>query len=130
VAALATKPVWITESGSRGAASHREWMTASFDRIRGAIPNVERIFWFDLFDTGEEGFRLIDIAPTLEGGFEVVPESSDALDFLHSRTDETLAGLPAIPYRDLVPDIMLYFPTEEDFEILANTSFGREIWRS
>jgi hypothetical protein len=130
VAAIATKPVWITESGSRGAASHREWMTAGFDRIRGAIPRVERIFWFDLYDRGEEGFRLIDLAPTLDGAFEAVPESGEALGFLGSRIDETLSGLPTIPYRDLVPDIMLYFPTEEDFEVLANTSFGREIWRS
>ncbi|HJS73559.1 MAG TPA: hypothetical protein VJ921_04685 [Vicinamibacteria bacterium] len=129
VAGVATKPVWVTESGSGGAASHREWMTASFDRIRRAVPGTEQIFWFQLFDSGTEGFRLIDLAPTLDGGFEAVSESEDALDWLRSRVTEALAGVPAIPYRDLVPDITLYFPTEEDFRILAATSFG-EIWRS
>jgi hypothetical protein len=129
VAPIATKPVWITESGSRGAASHREWMTGSFDRIRRAVPGTERIFWFDLFDLGTDGFRLIDLTPTIDGAFEAVPESGEALGYLRSRVSEALAGRSPIPYRELVPDISLYFPTDEDIRILAATSFG-EIWRS
>ncbi len=129
VAELATRPLWVTESGSRGAASHREWMADTFDRIRSEIPTTERIFWFDLFDLGTEGFRLIDLARNLDGSFEAVPESADALAWLRSRVEQALAGLPAIPYRDLVPDITLYFPTDEDLRILAATSFGPTAWQ-
>jgi hypothetical protein len=124
-ARLSTKPVWITESGSRGTASHHAWMTTTFDRIRREVPATERIFWFDLFDLGTEGFRLIDLAPALDGSIEVVSESAVAVDWLRGRVDEALAGAPAIPYPELVPDITLYFPAEEDFRILAATSFGR-----
>jgi hypothetical protein len=129
VAELAEKPVWVTESAARGAASHREWMTSTFDRIRREVPRTERIFWFDLYDRGTEGFRLIDLAPGLDGSIELVSESAAALDWLHSRVEETLLGVPAIPYRDLVPDITLYFPTEEDIRILGATSFGPSSWR-
>ncbi len=124
VAELAEKPVWVTESGARGTARHREWMTSSFDRIRTEVPRTERIFWFDLYDSAPHGFRLIDLAPGLDGSVEVVSESAAALDWLHSRIAEALAGASPIPYRELVPDITLYFPTEEDFRILAATSFG------
>ena len=130
VAKLATKPVWVTESGVRGAANHLEWMTTRFDRIRREVPATERIFWFDLFDLGTEGFRLIDLVPTLGGSFDVVAESAAAVDWLRSRVEEALAGAPAIPYRELVPDIALYFPTDEDFRILDATSFGPLPWRS
>jgi hypothetical protein len=129
IAELTTKPVWVTESGARGAASHLNWMTETFDRIRREIPGTERIFWFDLFDLGAEGFRLIDLAPGLEGSYERVPESAAALEWLRSRVDRALAGTPATPYRELVPDITLYFPTEEDVRILDSTSFGPISWR-
>ena len=130
VAGLAAKPVWVTESGARGAANHLGWMTTSFDRIRKEVPATERIFWFDLFDLGTEGFRLIDLAPALGGSFEVVSESAAALDWLLSRVEEALAGAPVVPYLELVPDITLYFPTDEDFRILGATSFGPSPWRS
>jgi hypothetical protein len=130
VAALAAKPVWVTESGSRGAASHREWMTTTFDRIRREVPTTERIYWFDLHDRGPDGFRLIDLAPRLDGSVAIVPESAGALDFLGSRVEEALADIPPIPYRELVPDITLYFPTAEDYRILGATSFGPVPWRS
>ncbi len=129
VAVLAAKPVWITESGARGAANHREWMITEFERIRREVPATERIFWFDLFDLGSEGFRLIDLIPTL-AGFETVSESAAALAWLRSRVEEAMAGAPAIPYRELVPDVTLYFPTDEDFRILDATSFGPAPWRS
>ncbi len=129
VAKLAEKPVWVTESAVRGGARHREWMTSTFDRIRREVPRMERIFWFDLYDREPEGFRLIDLAPRLDGSIEVVSESADALDWLRSRVEAALAGVPPIPYRELVPDITLYFPTEEDIRILGATSFGPSPWR-
>jgi hypothetical protein len=130
VSKLGTKPVWITESGSRGASSHLDWMTAAFARIRREVPRTERIFWFDLFDLASDGFRLIDLTLTPEGSFEEVGESPAALGFLRSRVGSALGSASAIPYRELVPDILMYFPTEEDFRILAATSFGPGAWRS
>jgi hypothetical protein len=129
VAEIAEKPVWVTESATRGTARHREWMTSTFDRIRREVPRTERIFWFDLYDREPEGFRLIDLAPMLDGSVDVVSESAAAIDWLRSRVEEALAGVPPIPYRELVPDITLYFPTEEDIRILGATSFGSS-WRS
>lgn len=129
VAELAEKTVWVTESGSRGAASHRGWMSSTFDRIRREVPTTGRIFWFDLYDRGTEGFRLIDLAPGLDGSIEIAAESAAALEWLHSRVDEALAGVPPVPYRELVPDITLYFPTEDDIRILGATSFGPGSWR-
>jgi hypothetical protein len=129
VAGLAAKPVWVTESGARGASNHLEWITTRFDQIRREVPATERIFWFDLFDLGSEGFRLIDLAPGLGGTFDVVSESVAALDWLRGRVEEALAGAPAAPYRELVPDITLYFPTNEDLRILDATSFGPAPWR-
>jgi hypothetical protein len=129
-AGLAGKPVWVTESGARGAENHLEWMTTEFERIREEIPATERIFWFDLFDLGTEGFRLIDLTAALGGSFDVVSESAVALDWLRSRVEGSLAGAPAIAYRELVPDINLYFPTDEDFRILDATTFGSGRWRS
>jgi hypothetical protein len=130
VSKLGTKPVWITESGSRGASSHLDWMTAAFARIRREVPRTERIFWFDLFDLASDGFRLIDLTLTPEGSFEEVGESPAALGFLRSRVGSALGSASAIPYRELVPDILMCFPTEEDFRILAATSFGSGAWRS
>jgi len=129
VAEIAEKPVWITESGSRGTASHRDWMNSAFDRIRREVPTAERIFWFDLYDREPEGFRLIDLAPRLDGSVEVVPESAALLEWLRSRVEKPLGGIPPIPYRELVPDITLYFPTEEDVRIVDATSYGPSTWR-
>jgi hypothetical protein len=123
-AGLSVKPVWITESGARGTSSHEPWMTTNFDRIRREVSATERIFWFDLFDLGTEGFRLIDLTSALDGSMGWVAESAGAVSWLRERVDEALAGAPAIPYRELVPDITLYFPAEEDFRILEATSFG------
>jgi len=125
---IAQNPVWVTESGSRGAETHREWMSSSFDRIRRQVPGTERIFWFDLHDRGTEGFRLIDLVPALDGSTDVVPESAAALAWLRTRVEEALAGAPPMPYRELVPDITLYFPTEEDLRILRDPATGSGSW--
>jgi hypothetical protein len=104
-------------------------MNSAFDRIRREVPTAERIFWFDLYDREPEGFRLIDLAPRLDGSVEVVPESAALLEWLRSRVEKPLGGIPPIPFRELVPDITLYFPTEEDVRIVDATSFGPSTWR-
>ncbi|MGH9391644.1 MAG: hypothetical protein ACRD1Z_18750, partial [Vicinamibacteria bacterium] len=130
IAELAETPVWVTESAVGGTRNHRAWMSSTFDRIRREVPRTERIYWFDLFDLGTDGLRLIDLVQRLDGSIEIVSESTAALDWLSLRVDEALAGAPPISYRELVPDITLYFPTEEDLRVLGATSFGPRYWRS
>jgi hypothetical protein len=57
LAELAEKAVWVTESGSRGAASHREWMTSTFDRILREVPRTEKIFWLIFMIGPKAGHR-------------------------------------------------------------------------
>jgi hypothetical protein len=97
VAELASKPVWVTESGSRGSSTHREWMTASFERIRREVRRTERIFWYDLFDFDAGGFRLIDLAEAPDGSFEAVSESSSAIEWLRSNVASAEGELPHRP---------------------------------
>jgi hypothetical protein len=130
ISGLAAKPVWITESGAGQSALHLDWMTSSFERIRSEIPAVERIFWFDLFDHEPDAFRLIDVRPRIEGGYEPVVESVDSVGWLRARTQAALAGKAPASYRELVPDIMLYLPTENDLRIIRSTSIGSRTWGS
>jgi hypothetical protein len=127
---LSEKPVWVTESGVGDTARHLEWMTETFDLIRRAIPQVERTFWFQLFDFEPGRFRLIDLEPSIDGTFEIVPESTAALALLQARVETALGGIAAATYRELVPDITLYFPTEEDFRLIRSTSIGAATWPS
>ncbi|MGH9320786.1 MAG: hypothetical protein ACRD21_01875 [Vicinamibacteria bacterium] len=128
IGGLAAKPVWVTESGVQGAPYHQEWMSSTFDAIRREIAGTERIFWFHLFDLGTDGFRLLDLRPAADGSLDVISESAAALAWLRGRVAEALGEAPSISYRELVPDITLYFPTEDDFRALQSTSFGFRPW--
>ena len=124
---LTDKPVWITESGVEGAERHLEWRTSGFDEIRQGIPMAEEIFWFDLFDKNPNGFRLFDIVRDPLEEFKSVPESVALIDWLELRvsSQDASAGSAFLSYEELVPDIHLYFPTEEDVRLIESTSFGR-----
>ena len=124
---LTDKPVWIMESGVEGSERHLEWMTTRFEEIRQGIPMAEEIFWFDLFDNNPNGFRLFDIVRDPLEEFKSVPESVALIDWLKLRTspEDESAGRPFINYEELVPDIRLYFPTEEDVRLIESTAFGR-----
>jgi hypothetical protein len=122
-AGIAEKPVWVTESGIRGPENHLSWVTEVFPRIR-TIGNVEQVFYFDLYDGAAHGFRLIDVVPDGFGGFAAVAESQALVGYLLSRVEKTTGGLPHAGYRDLVPDITAYFPTDADREIIASSVFG------
>jgi hypothetical protein len=124
VGGLTTQPVWVTESGVQGAQFHQEWMSSTFDRIRREIPGTERIYWFHLFDLGTDEFRLIDLRRTAEGPIEWVSASDAAVSWLRGRVAEALGETTPLLYRELIPDITLYFPTEDDFRALRSTSFG------
>ena len=127
---LTDKPVWVTESGVAGSENHLGWYTDVFDEIRSLIPTVEHIYYFDLFDNNPMLHRLITIGEREGGGFFAEPESVMLHEHLSARVESALMGSPTVPYRDLIPDITRYFPTEEDLELIAATSFGTEGWRS
>jgi hypothetical protein len=127
---LTEKPIWVTESGVAATDRHFEWITETFDLIRSEIPQVERMFWYDLFDLQPGGFRLIDLVPAIDGSFEPVAESAATVAYLEERVAAALGGSAAATYRDLVPDIELYLPTEEDFRLIRSTSIGSTTWPS
>ncbi len=47
---LARKPVWVTESGVVGAENHLAWHRDVLPEIKEAIGNVERVYYYDLYD--------------------------------------------------------------------------------
>jgi hypothetical protein len=121
---LTEKPVWVTESGAEGTERHLPWFTSVFDAIRNAIPMAERIYWFDLFDRQANGFRLFDIVADPVEEFRAVAESIDLIGYLETRVKDASGNVALERYEELVPDIMLYFPTDEDIRIIESTSFG------
>ena len=124
LAALTAKPVWVTESGTEGTPRHLDWYASTFDTIRRSMPGVERIYWFLLFDLQPNRFRLFDIVRDPLREFIPVRESVAAIERLEARVREASAGVPRASYEELVPDITLYFPTQEDIRLIEETSFG------
>jgi len=105
--------VWVTESGAAGTGLHLGWVRDTFAEIFDRIPDVSRIFYYDLFD-GERGvYRLLDIEP--DGPkFRAVVESTALYAFLADRVRAKAAGQPLLRFDSLIPDIRAYFPTAED----------------
>jgi hypothetical protein len=105
--------VWVTESGAAGTGLHLGWVRDTFPEIFDQIPDVSRIFYFDLFD-GERGvYRLLDIQP--DGpGFRAVVESTDLHAFLADKVRARAGGQPLLGFDALIPDIRAYFPTAAD----------------
>jgi hypothetical protein len=130
LAGMTTRPVWVTESGVIPPERHLDWITETFDEIRNGIEGVEEIFYFQLFDKEPERFRLIDIAVDADGSFSEAVESPAAIDHFSARVAEATGTVPHATYRDLIPDITRYFPTNEDLAVIRTTSFGRETWGS
>ena len=129
LAGMTIRPVWVTESGTTPTERHLGWITETFDAIRKGIEDVEQIFYFQLFDKQPQRFRLIDIVAEPDGSFREIVESPAAVGHLASRVAEASGGQPHAEYRDLIPDITRYFPTEEDLALILTTSFGQETWR-
>jgi hypothetical protein len=130
LAGMTTRPVWVTESGVTPPERHLVWITETFDEIRNGIEGVEEIFYFQLFDKEPERFRLIDIVADPDGSFREVVESPAAIDHFAARVAEANENAPHATYRDLIPDITLYFPTDDDLAVIRTTSFGQETWGS
>jgi hypothetical protein len=130
LAGMALRPIWVTESGVAGQERHLTWITETFDGIRNGIEGVEQIFYFQLYDTEPNRFRLINIVAQPDGSFREIVESPAAVEHLASRVAEASGDQPRAAYRDLIPDITRYFPTDDDLALISTTSFGQETWRS
>ena len=124
LAELTEKPIWITESGAAGPTHHLDWYVSTFETIRAAIPQAEQIYWFDLFDFEPNGFRLYEIVLDPIRGFRAVPESTALIGHLKERVRAASGDIARASYDELIPDITLYFPTEEDLRLIEETSFG------
>jgi hypothetical protein len=111
---LARKRVRVTESGADGTALHRDWVETVFPEILERIAGVGEIHYFVLHDAAPGRHQLVDLVREPDGGVRVVPESHDLLGLYARRVAEAAAGLPRAAYRDLVPDVTVYFPTAED----------------
>lgn len=110
------RPVWVTESGVLGTAQHLDWYLTTRPRLR-AMPHVERVFYFDLFDFGADAFRLISIEQT-ENGFVRRVESHELYEHLSDLVTAAAAGRPIFPYSRLIPDMRQYLPTDGDYQLL------------
>ena len=99
-----------------GAANHLDWYLRTLPMLQ-ALPQVERVFYFDLYDAQPDAFRLISIAET-EHGFVRSVESVELYEHLTDLVRTAAAGQPIVPYSRLVPDVRRYLPTEADYRVL------------
>lgn len=120
---LARKPAWVTESGVVGIENHLAWHRDTLPEIKERIGNVERVYYFTLYERAPRTFRLLDLQPAL-GRVAVVAESEALARHLADRVAAATGGAPTAPYRELVPDIRAYFATAEDLALIAATSYG------
>jgi hypothetical protein len=121
---LARKPVWVTESGVVGTENHLAWQRDVLPEIKEGIGNVERVYYYDLYDPDPRRFRTIDIQPLPAGGVRVVAESADLVAHLQARVAAAANGQPTEPYATLVPDIGTYLATDADRAVIAAASFA------
>ena len=120
LAGLSSLPVWITESSAAGPERHLDWVTTVYDEIFETLGNVERIFYYDLFDFLPEQFRLFGLSDVETAGVALVPESTRTLDHFFRRVDQVMEGASRTPYEALIPDITAYFPTAEDHLVIES----------
>lgn len=125
LAGLARKPVWVTESGVEGVEGHLAWHRDVLPEIKERIGNVERVYYYVLYEQEPHGFRLLDIRPAAGGGVAVLAESQALVQHLTERVNAAIGSEPVATYRDLIPDIRAYFPTDQDRALIAATSYGR-----
>ena len=105
--------MWVTESGAEGTSRHLAWVRDTFAQIRARIPDVRRVFYFQLFDTDPGRFRLIDLLPD-GAGYRVAVESTELVAHLAANVSQAAAGASFVPFQELIPDVRAYFPTAAD----------------
>jgi hypothetical protein len=114
LAGLARMPVRVTESGADGTARHRGWVETVFPEIARRIAGVREIHYYVLHDAAPGRYQLIDLVREADGNIRVVPESTDLLALYAQRVAQAAGDVPRAGYRDFVPDVTVYFPTNED----------------
>ncbi|HUL76621.1 MAG TPA: hypothetical protein VL691_05090 [Vicinamibacteria bacterium] len=105
--------VWVTESGVAGIPQHLPWVRDVFPEIRAQLPDVLRIFYYDLFDSDQGVYRILDIQPAGEG-YRAVVESTELHDYWADKVGAAAAGRPLVGFSTLIPDVRAYFPTPAD----------------
>jgi hypothetical protein len=114
--------VWVTESGVTGTSRHLPWVREVFPEIVARLPDVTRIFYFDLFDATRDGFRVLDIREE-PSGYRGVAESAVLVDYWKARVLEAAGGRALVPFATLVPEVRAYFPSEADVRALDSAPF-------
>ena len=105
--------VWITESGVAATAEHLAWVRDVFPQIQQQIPDVLRIFYYDLFEPARGGYRVLDLTSTPEGVRAVI-ESTALRDYWAASVLQAAGGRPLVAFEQLIPDIEVYLPTLAD----------------
>jgi hypothetical protein len=113
--------VWVTESGARGTPEHLPWVRDVFPEIRAHMPDVLRIFYYDLYDMAPGVYRVLDIRSE-GGGYRAVVESTALYQYWADNVLAAAAGRPLLGFNTLVPDIRAYFPTADDVEAYDNAT--------
>ncbi|HET7293646.1 MAG TPA: hypothetical protein VFM88_14575 [Vicinamibacteria bacterium] len=119
LAGLARKPVRVTETGADGPAQHRAWVEEVVPRIAREIAGVAEIDLYVLYDGAPGRYQLVDLARDPDGSVRVVAESDALLALYVERVAAATQGATTSAYRDLVPDVTVYFPTAADAEAAA-----------
>lgn len=114
---LIRAPVSVTETAAIGTDGHLDWVLSTYPEIEAALPPIDDIYWFDLFDFEPGVFRIIDVFENEDGTFGSSVESTA----LHSYWRERVAGAAGsrthATFDELIPDVAAYLPTGEDFAI-------------
>lgn len=110
------RPVLVTESGVAGPDKHLDWVMDTFPRISAGIDGTELVFFFELLDLDPNRWRVIEVQVEPSGAYTVRAESPALLDHWRRQVVAATDGFPHASFSDLVPDIIAYFPTEEDYE--------------
>ena len=111
---------WVTESGVADPARHLPWVQEVFPEIRRTLPEVSRVFYYDLYDPDPRRFRVVDIVPR-GASFEVVVESPELIAYWRGRVTAAAAGARLLTFRDIVPDMTPFLPTAADVRLYDET---------
>lgn len=111
---------WVTESGAEGPDRHLPWVQEVFPEIRRALPEVSRVFHYDLYDGDPRRFRIVDIVPR-GNSFETIIESPALYAYWKGRVTATALGAPMLSFADIIPDIAAFLPSPTDIKLYDDT---------
>ncbi len=124
---LATKPIWVTETGIPGTDRHLDWTTSVADELRRWLPTLERIYYYVLFDLHPNRYRLFELSGDQERGFSSRVESTALAAHLTSQVQAAQGGAPSASFDSLIPDLSPYLATDDDREVMASADLLRFI---